>query len=59
MHTEYSNMAFEVSIETVNKWEKKPHKHSFFELVYIKEGKGKQIFVNETRRIRVIGEEVS
>ncbi|UZR97797.1 AraC family transcriptional regulator [Chondrinema litorale] len=42
MHTEYSNMAFEVSIETVSKWEKKAHKHSFFELVYIKEGKGKQ-----------------
>ncbi|HIP35985.1 MAG TPA: AraC family transcriptional regulator [Crocinitomix sp.] len=42
MQVEHSILSFELTIETTEVWEKQAHKHSFFELVYIKKGKGKQ-----------------
>ena len=33
---------FEIHIEELNKWEKRPYKNSFFEIVYIEKGSGRQ-----------------
>ena len=34
--------SFEIHFEEYEQWEKRPHKHNFFEIVYIEEGNGKQ-----------------
>jgi len=48
MHVEHSGLSFELTVETTELWEKQAHKHSFFELVYIKEGKGRQCINHNT-----------
>jgi AraC-like DNA-binding protein len=42
MHNEVMSSAFQIQEMDLSVWEKRPHTHSFFEIVYIKEGKGKQ-----------------
>ena len=42
MITESASKLFEIHIEELSVWEKRPHKHSFFEIVYIEKGSGKQ-----------------
>ncbi|QEE50249.1 helix-turn-helix domain-containing protein [Flavobacterium alkalisoli] len=42
MHIENSLMPFDIEKETLTLWSRRPHKHNFFELVFIEEGTGKQ-----------------
>ncbi len=42
MHIEQTYKPFEIHIEELEKWEKRPHKHNFFELVYVDKGEGFQ-----------------
>lgn len=42
MITESAQKIFEVHIEELLHWEKRPHKHNFFEIVYIEKGSGYQ-----------------
>ena len=42
MHTESTNKLFEIHIEELTVWEKRPHKHNFFEIVYVEKGQGFQ-----------------
>lgn len=46
MHTELLDKLFEIEIVELIKWEKRPHKHNFFELVYIEKGTGLQCINN-------------
>lgn len=46
MITEAPRQIFEISVEDLTKWGKRPHKHSFFELVYVQSGAGFQC-INE------------
>lgn len=40
--TEFANKIFEIHIEELSFWEKRPHKHNFFEIIYIEKGAGFQ-----------------
>ena len=42
MLTESAHKIFEIQIEELSNWEKRPHKHNFFEIVYIESGEGIQ-----------------
>lgn len=42
MHTESTTKLFEIHIEELSSWEKRPHKHNFFEIVYVEKGAGLQ-----------------
>tara|TARA_R110001599_G_scaffold63492_4_gene176789 strand:+ start:4370 stop:5233 length:864 start_codon:yes stop_codon:yes gene_type:complete len=42
MHIEQTYKPFEIHVEELSAWEKRPHKHNFFELVYIDKGEGQQ-----------------
>ncbi|WP_430933777.1 AraC family transcriptional regulator [Saccharicrinis sp. 156] len=42
MFTEFSKKLFEIHIEELSSWEKRPHKHNFFEIVYVDKGSGFQ-----------------
>ncbi|MBO9563892.1 MAG: helix-turn-helix domain-containing protein [Niastella sp.] len=42
MHIEQSAQPFFISKETLSSWDKRPHKHNFFELVFIEAGTGIQ-----------------
>ena len=46
MYTEKTNKLFEIYIEELSSWEKRPHKHNFFEIVYIEKGSGRQCINN-------------
>lgn len=48
MHIENTIQPFQVTIEAQHEWTKRPHKHNFFELVYIEEGSGEQCINNST-----------
>ncbi|ANQ47732.1 AraC family transcriptional regulator [Flammeovirga sp. MY04] len=42
MITQSLQRVFEIHIEELSVWEKRPHKHNFFEIVYIEKGSGFQ-----------------
>lgn len=42
MRTESINNIFEVHIEELESWEKRPYKNNFFEIVYVEKGSGRQ-----------------
>ncbi len=42
MVTEEAQKIFEIHIEEFSEWHKRPHKHNFFEIVYVEEGNGFQ-----------------
>ena len=42
MFTERTNKLFEIHIEEMSSWGKRPHKHNFFEIVYVEKGSGYQ-----------------
>ena len=42
MITEPIHKIFEVHIEEFSHWDKRPHKHNFFEIVYVEKGTGQQ-----------------
>ncbi|MEL7118341.1 MAG: AraC family transcriptional regulator [Bacteroidota bacterium] len=42
MITESISRFFEIHIEELSTWEKRPHKHNFFEIVYVERGAGIQ-----------------
>lgn len=42
MIVEESLNIFEIYIEEISEWRKRPHKHNFFEIVYVDEGRGLQ-----------------
>lgn len=42
MQVEQTFKPFEIHIEELDQWEKRPHKHNFFELVFIEKGEGLQ-----------------
>lgn len=42
MITEFATQIFEIHIEELSSWEKRPHKHNFFEIVYVESGSGIQ-----------------
>ncbi|MBB3700195.1 helix-turn-helix domain-containing protein [Flammeovirga yaeyamensis] len=42
MITQSLQRIFEIHIEELSVWEKRPHKHNFFEIVYIEKGSGYQ-----------------
>jgi AraC-like DNA-binding protein/mannose-6-phosphate isomerase-like protein (cupin superfamily) len=42
MITESANKIFEIEIEELSSWGKRPHKHNFFEIVYVDQGRGVQ-----------------
>ncbi len=42
MYIEQAFKPFEIHIQELDHWEKRPHQHNFFELVYIDKGKGMQ-----------------
>tara|TARA_R100000027_G_scaffold53825_2_gene42789 strand:+ start:11422 stop:12285 length:864 start_codon:yes stop_codon:yes gene_type:complete len=42
MITESANKIFEMEVEELSSWGKRPHKHSFFEIVYVEKGSGIQ-----------------
>ena len=42
MITESINKLFEIHIDEMEAWEKRPHKNNFFEIVYIEKGSGMQ-----------------
>lgn len=46
MNTESTKKIFEIHVEKLSSWGKRPHKHNFFEIVYIEKGKGFQC-INE------------
>lgn len=47
MITENLHQPFEISLFEVDEWKKPPHKHTYFELVYIQEGTGRQCINKE------------
>ncbi|MGZ0656321.1 AraC family transcriptional regulator [Coraliomargarita sp. W4R72] len=42
MITESANKIFEIEVEELSSWGKRPHKHNFFEIVYVEQGAGIQ-----------------
>ena len=42
MQIEESKKIFEIHVEEYAEWHKRPHKHNFFEIVYVDKGSGKQ-----------------
>ncbi|MCR5888294.1 AraC family transcriptional regulator [Hymenobacter sp. J193] len=42
MQVELSHAPFEILVEDVTEWRKRPEKHNFFELVLVEEGQGRQ-----------------
>ncbi|MEM7792066.1 MAG: AraC family transcriptional regulator [Verrucomicrobiota bacterium] len=42
MQTESADSIFDIQIEELSTWGKRPHKHNFFEIVYVDEGSGRQ-----------------
>jgi AraC-like DNA-binding protein len=42
MITESANKLLEIEVEELSAWGKRPHKHSFFEIVYVEQGSGIQ-----------------
>ncbi|WNJ19350.1 AraC family transcriptional regulator [Pontibacter sp. G13] len=42
MITESASNMFEIHIEELAHWQKRPHKHNFFEIVYVEQGRGHQ-----------------
>ncbi|SFQ55055.1 AraC-like ligand binding domain-containing protein [Flavobacterium akiainvivens] len=42
MHIENSLQPFDIEKETLTEWTRRPHRHNFFELVFIQEGNGNQ-----------------
>lgn len=46
MKVQQSQRLFEIHIEEYEEWKDRPHKHNFFEMVYVEQGKGKQC-INE------------
>ena len=42
MITESAGRIFEVHVEELSSWGKRPHKHNFFEIVYVEQGSGLQ-----------------
>ncbi|OHX68331.1 AraC family transcriptional regulator [Flammeovirga pacifica] len=42
MITQSLQKVFEIHVEELSTWEKRPHKHNFFEIVYIEKGSGFQ-----------------
>ncbi|MEM0967279.1 MAG: AraC family transcriptional regulator [Verrucomicrobiota bacterium] len=42
MKVETASRTFELQVEEISEWGKRAHKHSFFEIVYVEEGKGLQ-----------------
>ncbi|MEQ6168741.1 AraC family transcriptional regulator [Ekhidna sp. MALMAid0563] len=42
MKVEEAQHIFEIHIEEFSEWRKRPHKHNFFEIVYVEEGRGRQ-----------------
>ena len=46
MHIERTNKLFEIHIEELSSWDKRPHKHNFFEIVYVEKGSGYQCINN-------------
>src|SRR5690349_8627133 len=46
MHIENSTHPFFVSKEEIAEWNRRPHQHNFFELVYIESGSGLQCINN-------------
>lgn len=42
MITESAKKIFEIEVEELSSWGKRPHKHSFFEIVYVESGAGIQ-----------------
>ncbi|WOO43713.1 AraC family transcriptional regulator [Rubellicoccus peritrichatus] len=42
MITESTDKMFEIHIEDLSSWNKRPHKHNFFEIVYVEKGSGFQ-----------------
>lgn len=42
MITENASQVFEVSVEELSSWGKRPHKHNFFEIVFVENGSGFQ-----------------
>ncbi len=42
MFTEEAQHIFEIHVEEFSEWKKRPHKHNFFEIVYVDQGRGSQ-----------------
>lgn len=42
MITEFAHKILEIHIEEISSWDKRPHKHNFFEIVYVEKGAGFQ-----------------
>ncbi|MEQ8879710.1 MAG: AraC family ligand binding domain-containing protein, partial [Cyclobacteriaceae bacterium] len=42
MNVEEAQQIFEIHIEELSDWKKRPHKHNFFEIVYVEAGSGRQ-----------------
>ena len=42
MHTQQTHAPFELLVEDTTEWTQRPHRHNFFELVFIEEGEGLQ-----------------
>ena len=42
MHTQQSHAPFEITVEELSQWKARPHRHNFFELVFIEAGTGLQ-----------------
>ena len=48
MLIESAQHIFEIHVEEISEWNKRPHKHNFFEIVYVDQGRGQQcINLNE------------
>jgi len=42
MQVEEAKKIFEIHVEEFSEWRKRPHKHNFFEIVYVDQGRGHQ-----------------
>ena len=42
MHTESTDRPFELHVEEIAQWGKRAHRHNFFEVVYVEQGRGRQ-----------------
>lgn len=42
METESADKLVDISVEEFSEWNKRPHKHNFFEIIYIEKGSGMQ-----------------
>ncbi|BDD12618.1 transcription regulator (plasmid) [Fulvitalea axinellae] len=48
MDTEHTFEPFEIHVQELDTWTKRPHRHNFFELVYIDKGRGEQCINDKT-----------